>query len=556
MIARVTIRRFKKFQEVTFELNGHIVLAGPNNSGKTTVLQAIAAFGLALYQWKTLNNYQRRGGGYELKPIARQAFAAVPLRSYDLLWTDRGYRGDIEVEITLSNGRNLTLEFRPDSTEQVYVRPKAIHEPELVRDFQLYPTYVPPMSGLETEEPVYTRAKQDDLLGKRKPGDILRNLLVSAHETQDAWGDLQQSVGRLFGYELAPPNSQGPHIIAEYRVTGSPVTFDIASAGSGFQQVLMLLAFLFTRHGSVLLLDEPDAHLHVILQDAIYGELRAVAARWGSQLIVATHSEVVINSVAPDELYVLLNEPRRLSTIAERKILVNALRVLPQTDITLACETPGIIYVEGHTDLSLLREWARILNHPSYPFLSVRTFWRPTVWQTRDDAPGIRALEHFQALQLVRPDIPGLMLIDGDAQPPISATPITGQGLQRQRWLRYEAESYLLHPIALERFVEQMVGAEAADLAKSDLRGYFEAQFGKELTADFYANPLSPKPLIEKYLQQTKARTDVLPPALNAAGILALPHTRYHEIAALMQPDEIHPEVIEKLNAIQQALRL
>ena len=36
----------------------------------------------------------------------------------------------------------------------------------------------------------------------------------------------------------------------------------------------MLLTFLNTRPGSVLLLDEPDAHLHVILQDAIYGELR------------------------------------------------------------------------------------------------------------------------------------------------------------------------------------------------------------------------------------------------------------------------------------------
>ena len=41
----------------------------------------------------------------------------------------------------------------------------------------------------------------------------------------------------------------------------------------------MLLTMLNTRPGSVLLLDEPDAHLHLILQDAIYGELRSAAAR-------------------------------------------------------------------------------------------------------------------------------------------------------------------------------------------------------------------------------------------------------------------------------------
>ena len=47
---------------------------------------------------------------------------------------------------------------------------------------------------------------------------------------------------------------------------------------------------------------------HVILQDAIYHELRTIAARQNSQLIVATHSEVVINSVEPREFCVMLNE--------------------------------------------------------------------------------------------------------------------------------------------------------------------------------------------------------------------------------------------------------
>ena len=107
------------------------------------------------------------------------------------------------------------------------------------------------------------------------------------------------------GYELQAPNAEGADILAEYATRQGGPRFDIASAGSGFQQVLMLLTFLHTRPGSVLLLDEPDAHLHVILQDAIYGELRSVAARQNSQLILATHSEVLINSVEPSELWVM-----------------------------------------------------------------------------------------------------------------------------------------------------------------------------------------------------------------------------------------------------------
>ncbi|MBI4473453.1 MAG: AAA family ATPase [Acidobacteria bacterium] len=57
MIGRVIIRRFKKFQDVTFDLPGHIVLAGPNNTGKTTMLQAVAAWSLAFDTWKTHNQH-------------------------------------------------------------------------------------------------------------------------------------------------------------------------------------------------------------------------------------------------------------------------------------------------------------------------------------------------------------------------------------------------------------------------------------------------------------------------------------------------------------------
>ena len=47
-IHRVRLRRFKRFGDVEFVLPGHVVLAGPNNTGKTTVLQAIAAWSLGL----------------------------------------------------------------------------------------------------------------------------------------------------------------------------------------------------------------------------------------------------------------------------------------------------------------------------------------------------------------------------------------------------------------------------------------------------------------------------------------------------------------------------
>ena len=554
MIHTVRIRGFKRLgRQVEFRLPGHVVLAGPNNTGKTTVLQAIASWALALRRWRELNNFNP-GTGYAYAPIARQAFTAVPLRSFDLMWTNRLYHRNnpIEVQLQHNDGWSVTMEFIADSTEQIYVRPKkADAPPDVVRDLDLRVAFVPPMTGIGIDEPVFQPPKIEQLLGLGRPGEVLRNLLVEANRDEVAWGELQASIEKLFSYRLRPPDTSGAHIVADYTIvdsSGVSPILDIANAGSGFQQVLMLLAFLNTRPGAVLLLDEPDAHLHVILQDAIYHELRTVAARQRSQLVVATHSEVVINAVEPRELYVMLSEPRAIADNAERSRLIYSLRVLSNADVMQALSVRGVLYVEDYTDIDILRTWAARLAHRAESLLTTELMWKPSVFQTRDrgvDNSGIRSRDHFDALQLVRDGLPGLELVDGDAHQGIQGGAITGSGLQRLRWQRYEIESYLVHQDALARFVESFVGANAAAPHVDDMRAYMR----RELPPGAIDDPLGNHP----FLNGTKARTDILPPILNAAGIHELPYTRYHEIAHVMLPDEIHPEVIEKLDAICRA---
>ena len=549
MIRTVRIRGFKRFADVEFRLPGHVVLAGPNNTGKTTVLQAIASWALALRRWRELNDFNRWRHGYTRAPIARQAFSAVPLRSFDLLWTDRRNRRRIEIKIQHDAGWSATMEFIADSTEQIYVRPKADTPADTLRDLDLRTVFVPPMTGLAVDEPLFQTPKIEQLLGLGRSGEVLRNLLAEANRDEAAWDRLRASIEKLFGYEILPPDTGGAHILSEYRLavaegeTGPH--FDIASAGSGFQQVLMLLAFLNTRSGAVLLLDEPDAHLHVILQDAIYHELRTAAARQRSQLVVATHSEVVIDSVEPRELYVMLDEPRRIADNAERNRLVSSLRVLSNADVMQALDACGILYVEDHTDIDILRAWAARLGHRADRLLTTEAMWKPMVFQAQEGRPGIRAQDHFGALRLVREDLPGLELVDGDAHPDVRDSAITGAGLQRLRWRRYEIESYLVHPEALARFVEAEVGAESAGPHVDDMRAYWRDQFPPAVVRDSLGD--------HEYLAVTKARTRLLPPLLEAAGLHGLPYTRYHEIAARMLPEEIHPEVVEKLDAVCRA---
>jgi predicted ATPase len=538
VINRVVLRRFKRFDEVEFRLPDHVVLAGPNNTGKTTLLQAIAAWDLALRRWKELNDYNVRQA-YTFAPIARQAFSSVPLRSFELLWNERRTGRQIEVEVQVGAGRPIAMEFHFDTTEQLKVRPHFQVRPSTLRSSDLRTTYIPAMSGLSREEPLYARPETiDELLAQGRPGEVLRNLLYVANRDENAWRALTQSIRKLFNVELLPPQA-GAYITAEYTEAGSDRRFDIASGGSGFQQVLMLLALLHTREGNVLLLDEPDAHLHVILQDAIYAELRRVAAERRSQLIIATHSEVLIDSVDPRELMLMYGRPHPLADSEEKRQLIQSLGALTHADVMLAETVKGVLYVEDFTDLELLRTFARVLKHDrAEALLTKEIHWKRSRAPLPDGLGEVSSREHWRLLRLVRPELPGFELLDGDSR---AGAPRSELGFTQARWRRYEIESYLFHPAALRRFVAERTGGENSQNVKE-----LNAYLAKNLPPAFLENPLADS----AFLIGTKARTDLLPPALEAAGIRDFSYTRYHEIAALMRPDEAHPEVREKLDQI------
>lgn len=544
MIEALRIRGFKRFGEVEFRFPGPVVLAGPNDSGKTTTLQAIAAWVFALRTWRSHNDFNPRRG-FMKAPVGRLGFIPVPLQSFHQLWKDREYAGVVEIEVRHRDGWTVAMEFHPDTAEQVFVRPRRGAQGQFLRTLDLPAVFIPPMTGVETNERFLQAPAVEQILGAGNPGQVLRNLLVEAHRDDAAWQALQESVGKLFGYRLLPPDPGGAFVFSEYEPVGGGPRLDLSSGGSGFRQVVMLLALLRTRRNTLALLDEPDAHLHVILQDAIWRELRVAALRSGSQLIAATHSEVLINAVDPRELCLLLDTPRMAAGPGERSRLAASLGVLSNLDLAQVAAARGALYVEDTTDRALLLAWAAVLGHRAERLLEREVLWKPMVFQSREGASGIPAKAHFDALRLVRPDLPGLQLLDGDARPEIPETPIPGSGMQRLRWRRYEIESYLLHPKALARFVELEVGAAAAPPAVEGLR----EQWRRILPLTFAESPHDDDSVVKR----KKARTELLPPLLAAAGIHDLPHQRYHEIAALMRPEEIHPEVIEKLDALCRA---
>ena len=142
MLTGLTVRNFKKLGDVRIELGQNVVFIGPNNSGKSTALQALTLWNVGLKRW----NEKRSGGTPEKRPgvtINRRDLFALPVPNTNLLWRDlhvrdvqkvggktqtQNVRIDIVVEGVTSEGPwTCGLEFDYANEESFYCRHQCSH---------------------------------------------------------------------------------------------------------------------------------------------------------------------------------------------------------------------------------------------------------------------------------------------------------------------------------------------------------------------------------------------------------------------------------------------
>ncbi|OGK93230.1 MAG: hypothetical protein A2X50_10710 [Candidatus Rokubacteria bacterium GWF2_70_14] len=570
MIKRLRLVRFKRFEEESFDLSGQsVILAGPNNSGKTTLLQGISTWSLAVGRWRI------ESGGVSGRTrrisVVLDEFTALPLREMNLLWLNRHVARRVKeaktpkaapifIEATVDAGpddeQSLTIELLYANEKLVYVRPvKSPEDPQPILALpqfaeRLRVVHVPPFSGLGTQEPRHSLGIQSKLIGEGRAGEIVRNLLLEIWEASERrpeappWTELAVNLERLFQCELLPPqfSDAQPYIVCEYRPRSLAPSrprgpkLDIANAGSGFHQVLLLLAFFYARPSSVLLLDEPDAHLHFILQREIFDLLRNVAQERNCKLIIATHAEVLLEGAEPEQIVSFVGaRPKRLVSQHQKTALRAALRTLSSLDLLQASHVGAVLYVEDESDYKLLREWATVLDHRAGSFLSF-----PYVWPLRGKGNIGEAKRHFSSLRLAEPEIRGLCILDRDREQGTEdqdAPP----GLEIVRWPRYEIENYLLNPAILKRLLDRPVDLFSTGTLEADRKVVDEA-FAGNFPAGI--DWLGPAPVLSD-LKGSNFLVGVL-----ARTTRALQKAELYMLAAKSAASEIHGDVGRMLDRV------
>jgi len=471
------IQNFKRFGDRQhIELDHPAVLIGPNNCGKTTAIQAIALWSQSVRTW-----FDAKGKAPPKErtstSLNRLNITAVPVQRTRYFWHNTSVRTgnkDVPLKITLGvlhkgKVRPVTMRFRNQGDELVYCTPdedtladvSLIEAAARLRVELLYP-----MSGLETEEPILQPGRIDVLLGQGQTAQVLRNLcLMVQKDSPGDWLRITGLIKRLFEIELGDPTETARGSIdLFYCQADVKEPLDVALSGRGLQQMLLIFAYLYSHRGSVLLIDEPDAHLEILRQKQVYVLLREIAAENGSQVVLVTHSEVLLAEALDHNLTLLLAGVA--DNLAAKTDIKNALKHYGTEHYVRARQRGYVLYVEGSTDLEILRALATRLGHRAADVWDERV----NAFYVQDNFPdqeldaalerveggfGVTPKKHFFALRAMVPDLTGLAILDNDGK---GREDSHEGGLDVAYWKRYEIENYFITPEVLRAFVVDQYG--------------------------------------------------------------------------------------------------
>lgn len=569
MITKVSIHGFKRFKTLTefeFTPSGVTFLAGGNNSGKSTFLQALGVWEFA----RSVVEVNRGRAAFltGAKPqgvgVTTEEFSPIALPSLKHLWAD----------LHISSGYSLTIgcEWRPRdlalptkklafglalTNDRLFLKPTASNL--AATDSVPRLAYLPPFAGIGPREPKLLQAARKRHIGRGLAGAVLRNLLYDLWEkNQQKRNGLKNSKGRIPKKALAELRKddswerlllvleevfksgltvsafnelyhdaidvaswEGQLVKKQFKKRPAAPEKDVMVEGSGFLQWLSVYALAVDPDLDVLLLDEPDAHLHPALQGYLVHKLGQLAQERSKQVLLATHSTTILADADLRRVF-RMEERGYLDDESGRVRLFEGLGGTYAPRLDALKKSKRLFLHDGPSDIDVLRAFATKLGK----------VWPEHVvcWKyTKDrEAREILVTEFGREIHGLKT----LSLEDRDDYPFASTNAdLTydqlkpwNRGLGLRRWRRRNLENHLLHPAAIAR---------AAGIEEAAVRSLLN-EHGLEVPPTFTASDCP----------QTLANTDGKEIfTKNTRSVARVFGVTPHQVAAAMNVDEIPEDV-------------
>jgi AAA15 family ATPase/GTPase len=346
MLEKIELKRFKKFISSTVRLSPFTVLMGENSSGKTTVLQAINFSLECLFRYELIESevvqgkykIRKRGIGLSELPgisISEKSEICYAKKTGSGGGKSKSTSGGAEIHLFDDKNSKYTIHvqllfgginIKCKEDESSVLQASSLHKK--------HPLFISGFIGLRpTEERVFPATLQDRL-SHGNVSSIIRNLLIDCHTNhKEQYEKLEKRLFSDFNFRLSSidfDEKKDLYVTAQFEETCESIDLklDLNASGSGLLQVLQILAPIYRycpEFSEVVLLDEPDAHLHPNLQTQLARTLKDIQKELNIQIIISTHSTSIIRAASPTEVVPIsslvdFNEPLSKKEEVEEEI--------------------------------------------------------------------------------------------------------------------------------------------------------------------------------------------------------------------------------------------
>ncbi|AWG32166.1 hypothetical protein B9Z07_25855 [Burkholderia cenocepacia] len=307
-VEKIRVRNFKKVADLTLDISDITYLVGGNNSGKSSVLQGIH-MGVGCAQ-----------ASAELRQqvIAESNLRYCPTADFQSLGNSGPYENNV-------GGRRGSIEFfgktgdDADASYKVEIYKARNHHNVGVDRSGVYPgfgsficdhaslftIYVPGLAGIPHYEEMQSYAS---VFRKAAGGDanlVFRNIVRLIND-RDQLAELEGLLFDVIGpckFRVRFDESKDLYVevnisLQENHTDDSFVPIDLC--GTGVLQITQIFSYVVLFRPKLLLIDEPDGHLHPSRQSLLSAAFAKIAERYNCKVIVSTHSRHLVSS-APDD---------------------------------------------------------------------------------------------------------------------------------------------------------------------------------------------------------------------------------------------------------------
>jgi predicted ATPase len=300
----IRIRKFKKIDDVAVTLAPLNIFIGANNSGKSSFIQGIQ---FAISGCQTLN---LKGGvwgkGVKTLSLDSSEYLYTPTNNIEYLYHGKRLTGSRTktarnwIEFVLTDGKTSTLKISKGKNGGFTTSLSGKDLGEKLSDIEKpYCVYVPGIAGVPTQEKYEVAITVKKSATRGDSNNYLRNILYSISKDGERWKAFKDSVNSIYiDIDVVARFDEHKSEFIHVFVIDGNLELPLDSVGTGLLQVIQIFAYIEYFNPRVILLDEPDSHIHPTKQKLLAKELaRRADENHDLRIVFSTHSRYILDAL-------------------------------------------------------------------------------------------------------------------------------------------------------------------------------------------------------------------------------------------------------------------